>query len=110
MREAPSRVLMEKLWLEGAKVRAFDPKAMEETQRIYGENNGLVLCDTIDETMQGADALVVMTEWSAFRSPDFDRIKAMLSTPVIFDGRNIYDPDLMKKSGIEYYSIGRQKI
>lgn len=110
MREAPSRVLMEQLWQEGAKVQAFDPKAMEETKRIYGDNSNLVFCKTAHDALEGADALVVITEWNVFRSPDFEKIKSTLSEPVIFDGRNIYDPDMMKSNGFEYYSIGRQKI
>jgi UDPglucose 6-dehydrogenase len=107
MREAPSRVLLEQLWNAGAKVRAFDPAAMKETQRIYGERADLVLCNRARETLEGADALAIVTEWKEFRSPDFDYIKKQLKTPVIFDGRNLYDPQLMKKQGITYYAIGR---
>ena len=107
MREAPSRVLMEALWQAGARVRAYDPEAMGECRRIYGERADLVYCDHQEETLQGADALVVVTEWQLFRSPDFDKIKQALSQPVIFDGRNIYDPDLLRRSGFSYYAIGR---
>lgn len=110
MRDAPSRVIMESLWKEGAKVKAFDPKAMEETKRIYGNNASLTLCKSAEETLQGADALIVITEWNVFRSPDFDKIKSLLSEPVIFDGRNVYDPAMLKANGFQYYSIGRQKI
>jgi len=110
MRDAPSRVLMEKLWKEGAKVKAFDPKAMEETKRIYGDNGSLTLCKSAEEALQGADALIVITEWNVFRSPDFEKIKSILTEPVIFDGRNIYDSAMMKTNGFHYYSIGRQKI
>ncbi|MDH5182021.1 MAG: UDP-glucose/GDP-mannose dehydrogenase family protein [Gammaproteobacteria bacterium] len=109
MREAPSRVLMEMLWQAGAKVQAFDPKAMEETHRIYGDDPKLKLCTSQDETLQDADALVIVTEWNVFRSPDFDKIKANLAEPVIFDGRNIFDPDMMTELGFTYYSIGRDK-
>ncbi len=107
MREASSRVLMEALWAAGAKVRAYDPEAMEECQRIYGERDDLVYCEDQDDTLQGADALIVVTEWQVFRSPDFDHLKQALSAPVIFDGRNIYDPARLKAAGFSYYAIGR---
>jgi UDPglucose 6-dehydrogenase len=107
MREASSRVLMEALWDAGARVQAFDPEAMEECRRIYGEREDLVYCDDQESTLQGADALVVVTEWQVFRSPDFDQIKLALSEPVIFDGRNIYDPKRLKEAGFSYYAIGR---
>ncbi len=110
MRAASSRVLMEKIWQSGGKVRAYDPEAMDETQRIYGDNDSLRLCDSPEQTLESADVLVVLTEWSMFRSPDFDKIKSALKEPVIFDGRNIYDPSLMKELGITYYSIGRKPI
>jgi UDPglucose 6-dehydrogenase len=107
MREAPSRVLLEALWSAGAKVRAYDPEAMDECRRIYGEREDLIFCEDQEETLQGADALVVVTEWQVFRSPDFSKIKALLSAPVIFDGRNIYDPEQLKREGFTYYAIGR---
>ncbi|HLI16761.1 MAG TPA: UDP-glucose/GDP-mannose dehydrogenase family protein [Rhodanobacteraceae bacterium] len=107
MREAPSRVLMESLWEAGAKVRAFDPQARGETARIYGTRDGLVLCGDPMAALQGADALAVATEWKMFRSPDFGSIKAMLKTPAIFDGRNLYDPAMVESEGIAYYGIGR---
>jgi UDPglucose 6-dehydrogenase len=107
MREAPSRVLLEALWQQGAKVRAFDPEGMHETARIYGERADLVLCKNPIDALQGADALVVMTEWKVFRSPDFSKVKSLLKQPVIFDGRNIYDPALVKLEGFQYYGIGR---
>ncbi len=107
MREAPSRVLMERLWKSGARVRAYDPVAMAETQRIYGQRDNLVLCESAESALEGADALVVVTEWSVFRSPDFDVIKASLAHPVIFDGRNIYEPEQMRGLGIDYFGIGR---
>jgi UDPglucose 6-dehydrogenase len=107
MREAPSRVLMEALWDAGATVRAFDPVAMQETARIYGERNDLMLCESLEATLDGADALVIVTEWNVFRSPDFERIKSALATPTIFDGRNLYDPQRMRALGFDYYGIGR---
>ncbi len=107
MREAPSRTVMEALWEAGAAVRAFDPEAMEETARIYGTRPDLVLCESREEALIGADALLVLTEWREFRSPDFDEIRAALRQPVIFDGRNIYDPKRMAREGFVYYGIGR---
>ena len=107
MREAPSRVLMERLWQKGARVRAYDPEAMDETRRIYGERDDLALCASPEEVLHGADALVVVTEWKVFRSPDFGTLKEALKAPVIFDGRNLYDPEWMKREGIEYFGIGR---
>lgn len=107
MREAPSRTLIEALWAAGARVQAFDPEAMTETQRIYGNRDDLTLCGTKEAALKGADALAIVTEWQAFRAPDFDTIKVMLSEPVIFDGRNMYDPKRMQKKGIVYYSVGR---
>jgi UDPglucose 6-dehydrogenase len=107
MREAPSRVLMEKLWAAGASVRAFDPAAMKETTRIYGERADLTLCARARETLEGADALAIITEWKEFRSPDFDFLKKQLKEPVIFDGRNLYDPGMMQRLGFKYYAIGR---
>src|SRR3954468_16767158 len=107
MREAPSRVLLEQLWNAGAKVRAFDPAALKETRRIYGERADLALCNRARETLEGADALAIVTEWKEFRSPDFDFLKKQLKSPVIFDGRNLYDPGMMKKQGFKYYAIGR---
>jgi UDPglucose 6-dehydrogenase len=107
MREAPSRVLMEALWQAGAKVRAYDPQACGETARVYGRRDDLVLCDDPWAALEGADALAVVTEWKVFRSPDFARIKSMLKNPVIFDGRNLYDPALVESAGLAYYGIGR---
>jgi UDPglucose 6-dehydrogenase len=107
MREASSRALMEALWADGASVRAFDPVAMDETARIYGERPDLVLCESPDAALTGADALVIVTEWNVFRSPDFDHIKATLKHPAIFDGRNLYDPARLKALDIDYFAIGR---
>jgi UDPglucose 6-dehydrogenase len=110
MREAPSRVLMEALWEEGAKVRAFDPAALHEAKRLYGSQTLLTLCEDQLECLDGADALVVITEWTQFRSPDFDELKRRLKQPVIFDGRNVYDPGEMRAQGLAYYSVGRPPI
>jgi UDPglucose 6-dehydrogenase len=107
MREAPARVLMEQLWAGGARVRAHDPEALAETRRIYGERADLTLCEDAFDALAGADALVIVTEWKAFWSPDFARIKACLRTPAIFDGRNIYHPATVEAAGIAYYGIGR---
>jgi UDPglucose 6-dehydrogenase len=107
MRAAPSRVLVEALWSAGARVRAYDPEAQREMLRIYGTRDDLALCAQPYETLQGADALVLVTEWKVFRSPDFERIRASLSTPVLFDGRNLYDPVAVEAAGLAYYGIGR---
>ncbi|MBB5357434.1 UDPglucose 6-dehydrogenase [Rhodanobacter sp. ANJX3] len=107
MREASSRFLMEALWKAGAKVRAFDPQASEETQRLYGDRADLVLCPNAYEALQGADVLAVVTEWKAFRSPDFQRIGSLLAERAIFDGRNLYDPAAVEDAGLAYYGIGR---
>jgi UDPglucose 6-dehydrogenase len=107
MREASSRVLMEKLWAAGASVKAYDPEAMEETQRIYGSRDDLALMGTKEAALEGADFLVICTEWQAFRAPDFELIKQKLSTPLLFDGRNLFEPKLMLEYGLHYYAIGR---
>jgi len=107
MRAAPSRTLMESLWKAGAKVQAFDPEAMGEAKRIYGDRDDLALMDSANAALEGADALKVVTEWSAFRSPDFDQIKKKLSEPTIFDGRNLYDSERLRADGFSYYCIGR---
>jgi UDPglucose 6-dehydrogenase len=107
MREAASRVLMEALWEAGAKVQAYDPEAMEETQRIYGDRPDLALVGTKEAALRDADALVIMTEWQAFRAPDFDLIAEKLKQKVIFDGRNLFEPARMARRGFAYYAIGR---
>lgn len=107
MRDAPSRDLMEALWAAGAKVRAYDPEAMPETQRLYDHNERLALMGTPEAVLPGADALVICTEWQAFKAPDFDLIKEKLRNPVIFDGRNLYDPERMTRKGFHYFAIGR---
>jgi UDPglucose 6-dehydrogenase len=107
MREAPSRTVLEALWNAGVTVRAYDPEAIDEAGRIYGQRDDLVLCDQPYAALDGADALVVVTEWKAFRSPDLDRIRASLGERVIFDGRNIFEPKAIEAAGIAYYGIGR---
>jgi UDPglucose 6-dehydrogenase len=107
MREAPSRVLMEALWEAGATVHAYDPEAMEEAERIYPSEGRLKLCEAAYGALDGADALVIITEWQEFRSPDFTEIKDKLTDGVIFDGRNLYEPDMVENFGLQYYAIGR---
>tara|TARA_R110002049_G_scaffold57527_2_gene157632 strand:- start:3142 stop:4473 length:1332 start_codon:yes stop_codon:yes gene_type:complete len=107
MRDSSSRVLMEELWAAGANVQAYDPKAMEETQRIYGVRDDLSLVGTKEAALKGADALVICTEWQHFRAPDFELIKSHLTSAVIFDGRNLFEPGRMSKKGFVYYAIGR---
>ena len=108
MREAPSRVLMEALWSAGATVQAYDPKAMEETQRLYSLRNDLLLMGTKEATLKGADALIICTEWQNFKAPDFSLIFSELREPVIFDGRNLFEPQRMAARGFTYWSIGRK--
>lgn len=107
MREAPSRVLMEALWAAGAQVQAYDPVAMEEAQRLYPDQAGLILCGTKEAALRGADALTIVTEWSQFKAPDFAVIQSLLKAPVIVDGRNLFDPQRMRERGFTYMSIGR---
>jgi len=112
MRAAPSRTLMEALWEKGAIVKAYDPEAMQEAQRLYGDqcsNKSLILCDSPEAALEGTDALIVVTEWNQFRSPDFEAMKKMLKQPLIFDGRNLYDPELLIQEGFTYYAIGRNQ-
>jgi UDPglucose 6-dehydrogenase len=107
MRDAPSRVLMEALWQAGARVRAYDPEAMNETRRLYPDSHGLILCKSALEAVTGADALAIVTEWQEFRSPDFQVLKEQLKDGVIFDGRNLYDPHMVELLGLAYYGVGR---
>ncbi len=107
MRDAPSRALMERLWAAGAKVQAFDPEAMEVTRRTYGERADLTLVSKPDDAVHGADALAICTEWKQFRIVDFDFLKATLKSPVIVDGRNLYEPADVSAHGLLYYAIGR---
>jgi UDPglucose 6-dehydrogenase len=107
MREAPSRVLIEAIWSAGGKVKAFDPQATDACQAIYGPRDDMHYCATKDEALDNADCLVICTEWKLFRAPDFEDIKKRLITPVIIDGRNLYNPEDMEAAGIEYFGIGR---
>ena len=107
MREAPSEVLIEELLSNGATVSAYDPVAMPAARRAFSHLEGIVYADSPLAALEGADALAVVTEWKEFRSPDFQAIRARLKTPAIFDGRNLYDPEEMKRAGLEYYPVGR---
>lgn len=107
MREAPSRVLLEALIDAGATVRAYDPEALEEAMRIYGNKNGLIYAEDQNEALEDADALAIVTEWKQFRSPDFDHLSQILRDKVIFDGRNMFEPAFVKQNGLAYYAIGR---
>ncbi len=110
MREAPSRVLMELLWAAGATVRAYDPEAMNEARRLYGQRTDLTLCETSEQAVENADALIIVTEWKVFCSPDFTWLKTQLTHPVIFDGRNLYEPKRMLERGFHYFSIGQGDV
>ncbi|MBE0594750.1 MAG: UDP-glucose/GDP-mannose dehydrogenase family protein [Gemmatimonadales bacterium] len=108
MREAPSRVVLEGLWAEGAVVAAYDPAAADECRRIYGERDDLILAASPLEAVRGADALFILTEWKEFRAPAFDEIHRRMNRPLVFDGRNLYDPRAMRRRGFEYRGIGRR--
>jgi UDPglucose 6-dehydrogenase len=110
MREATSRVVLAELFKLGATVTAYDPVAMPEAQRIFGDEPRLTYANNPMHALQGADALIIVTEWKEFRSPDFDKIKATLKSPVILDGRNLYEPSLVEQAGLDYDSIGRPKV
>ncbi|MDD2816342.1 MAG: UDP-glucose/GDP-mannose dehydrogenase family protein [Thiotrichaceae bacterium] len=107
MREAPSRVILEALWAQGARVQVYDPQAMAEATRLYGKRDDLILCDTPEAAVKNADALIIVTEWRLFCSPDFPYLKSQLKQPLIFDGRNLYEPRKLQKLGFTYYAIGR---
>ena len=107
MREAPSRVIIAELLRRGARVKAFDPVAMKEARHIYGKEKSVSFADDAMAALEGADALVIMTEWKAFRSPDFDEVKRVLRNPVVFDGRHLYEPAVLHSHGLEYYPIDR---
>jgi UDPglucose 6-dehydrogenase len=110
MREAPARDLLHALWRDGAAVAAYDPKATEEARRLYPSeiaDGRLVLCDTKEAAAEGADALVICTEWKRFIAPNFEQLASSLRTKVIFDGRNLYDPERLAEQGWAYYAIGR---
>ena len=108
MRDATSRVVMEGLWARGATVTAHDPVAMKETQHIYDKRADLRYAETPLDALQGADALIIVTEWKAFKSPDFEAVKSHLKQPIIFDGRNLFEPSSVAALGIEYHGIGRE--
>ncbi len=108
MREAPSREIIAALVARGASIVAYDPVAMPEAKRIYGDTPWLTCAATPMDAVAGADALVVVTEWKEFRSPDFDELKGSLKHPLVFDGRNLYEPALVRAAGLEYFSIGRR--
>ncbi|MBU3007793.1 UDP-glucose dehydrogenase family protein [Cobetia amphilecti] len=107
MRDAPSRTLMEALWAAGATVQAYDPEAMKECRRIYGERDELVLVADRQQAVKGADALVICTEWKEFRTLDGQWLKSQLGFPVVVDGRNLFEPAAMKAAGLMYYAVGR---
>ncbi len=107
MREAPALVLLQQLWEAGVTVRAFDPVARHEAARIFGSRDDLVLCESPAHALEGADGLAVITEWKEFRSPDWQAVRASMRNPVVFDGRNLYDPVALEAEGIAYYGIGR---
>jgi UDPglucose 6-dehydrogenase len=109
MREAPARTLIDLLLKAGARVQAYDPVAATEAQRIYDGSPAFVLAKNAYEAARGADALAIVTEWQEFRSPDFERLKEILKAPVIFDGRNLYDPGMVSRFGLTYHAIGRGK-
>jgi len=110
MREAPSRVLLEALIDAGASVRAYDPEAMEEARRVYPDKAGLTLCEIGCDVLEGADALCIVTEWKNFWSPDFEKMKSLMAQPLIFDGRNLFEPEVIQAHGFDYISIGREKM
>ena len=107
MRAAPSRAVMERLWAMGASVQAYDPVAMEEARRLYGDRADLQLVNSPMDALKGADALLIVTEWKPFKSPDFALMKQLLRQPVVFDGRNLYEPARVRAAGLEYFSVGR---
>ncbi|WP_116367686.1 UDP-glucose dehydrogenase family protein [Parahaliea mediterranea] len=107
MREAPSRYVLEGIWSCGGRVQAFDPRAGDACRALYGERDDLSITEHKEQALEGADALVICTEWKAFWSPDFEQVKALLKQPLIFDGRNLYNPAYLEELGIEYYGIGR---
>src|SRR5262249_13583942 len=105
MRDAPSIKIIQALLSDGASIAAYDPEAMEEAKRIFGDR--IQLASNNYGCVEGADALLIVTEWQAFRNPNFDRMKSIMRNPVVFDGRNIYDPVPLRQNGFTYYSVGR---
>jgi UDPglucose 6-dehydrogenase len=110
MREAPSRALLAALWAAGARVRAYDPVAMTEARRIFGERADLTLCASPTDALRGADALAIVTEWKTFRAPDFAEMARLLKDRMVFDGRNLYDSTVLARHGLGYQSIGRPSV
>ena len=110
MREAPSRVIIEELWKDGVNIQAYDPEAMDECRRIYGDHKQLQLFHNSMDALKGADALVIVTEWREFRAANLRTIRDTLNAPIVFDGRNIYEPEQMAKRGLTYYCVGRPVI
>lgn len=110
MREAPSRTIVAELARRGARIRAYDPVAAREAARVLGDVPGLAIVDSAAAALLGADALAIVTEWKEFRTPDFEAIRAALSKPVVFDGRNLFDPSVMATFGLEYHCIGRPAV
>jgi UDPglucose 6-dehydrogenase len=108
MREAPSRVVIDSLLERGATVMAYDPVATQEARRIYSGESRVAFGESSLQVLEEADALIIVTEWKEFRSPDFGEIKRLLRQPLVFDGRNLYDPSLLRDAGLEYHSIGRR--
>lgn len=110
IRESSSRVLIESLWAHGARVNLYDPEALANFKQAYGERDDYTCCNSPQAALQGADALVIVTEWPCFRSPNFKAIQQTLKHPVIFDGRNLYQPKVVAQYGLNYYSIGRKAV
>ncbi len=101
---------MESLWEVGARVRAYDPEAQTECQRLYGERDDLALVDSAEQALEGADALVICTEWKSFRGFEFATIRERLNRPVIIDGRNLFEPSRVREAGLQYHAIGRRHV
>jgi UDPglucose 6-dehydrogenase len=108
MREAPSIPIIEALLEAGAEVYAYDPEAMQEAHRVFGER--IQYCRVNYDALRDADALLIVTEWNEFRRPDFARMREVMKQPVVFDGRNIFDPQKMRDLGFTYYSVGRRPV
>ena len=107
IRESPSLILIDKLITHKSQIKVYDPKAMDKCKKIYGSNKQVIFCNSPQEALVNSDALVIVTEWEEFRSIDIEKIKNSMSIPIIFDGRNIYDPKKMEQNGIKYYGTGR---
>ncbi|RLA90483.1 MAG: UDP-glucose 6-dehydrogenase [Deltaproteobacteria bacterium] len=110
MREAPSLTVISRLIEHQAHIQAYDPKAMPFAKQILGENQAIFFAESAYQALEGVDGLMIVTEWMMFREPDFERMRGLMRAPVIFDGRNLYDPDKMRKKGFTYFSVGREKV